>query len=320
MNRKAKILTFAVALVVCVFLAFGVAWTKKYEGRTPWIGVYTQSIDDDLADAFNLERTEGTVIVDVVDDSPAEEAGLRRKDIILEFNGKKVEPGRRLIDYVRETKVGDEVEVVILRKGEEKTLTVEIGERPESSWRYSDQWFDAEDFYKHALGFTSMDRGYIGISVQDLNEQLGDYFGVENGNGVLITEVLEDTPAEEVGLKAGDVIITADGERVYDAADLHDIISDFKEGDEVVIEYLRRGEKQTATVEVIEESFASRFQYLPNISIGIPNVPRLHGLDHFYLDKDDFPEIGDYEEDMKKLKDELNELRKELKELESKMD
>ncbi len=325
MNRALKFVIPGLIIAISITLAFGSGWAKKQQSGIPWIGIYTQDIDKELAEAFRIDRDQGIVIVDIVDDSPADEAGLRKKDIVIEFNGHKIGPDERLSDYVREMEIGDETEIVVLRKGEEKRLPIEIGKKPNAAWRNNYHWQDAQHFFNDALALSFTNRGYIGISIQDLNEQLGDYFGVVDGDGVLVTEVFEDSPAEEAGLKAGDVIVAANNGPVTDTDDLRDILSDFEGGDTVTIEYMRRGDRQTVSVEVTDESFWGSGYAPGNLNFNIPvpsvpSVPRLQGLSSYYLDKDVLPELKDFEDEMQDLKKELDELRKELRELESKLE
>lgn len=320
MKRAAIGAAVVTGLIVLVFMAFGTSSAKKYESARPWIGVYTQKIDKDLAEAFNLDQDNGIVVVDVVDDSPADEAGLKRKDVIIEFNGKKVGGSEPLTDFVRDTKIGDKVEVVVLRKGEKKTLTVEIGKKPESRWRDRDRSLYTTDFFRKNLAVSIGHRGYLGVAIQDLNEQLGDYFGVKDGDGVLITEVIEDSPAEKAGLKAGDVIVGADDEDITDSEDIFDALSDKEDGDTVSITYLRRGEKHTVPVEVTEESYSMHNVSLPSLNLQIPKPPSIKGFGGTYLGKDYQLEMDDFHEEMQQLKKELQELRDDLKDLEKKLD
>ena len=260
------------------------------------------------------------MVVDVVDDSPADEAGLRRKDVIIEFNGKKVDGSKPLADLVRETKVGDKVDIIVSRKGEKKNLTIEIGERPKSKWRDRERNVIVKDFFKNNLALAIGHRGYMGVAIQDLTVQLGDYFGVKDGDGALITEVEEDSPAEKAGLKAGDVIVGADGEDITDSEDIIDVMSDKEEGDTVSITYIRRGEKHTVPVEVTEESYSMHNISLPSLNIQIPKIPSIKGIDQFYLQKEYTRDMEDFQKEMQQLKKEMNELREELKELETKLD
>lgn len=322
MKRTAIGAALAAALIVALLMTFGVSSAKKYEGKaTPWIGVYTQEIDEDLSDAFNLDQDKGIVVVDVVDDSPAEEAGLKRKDVIVEFNGVKVDGSEPLADLVRDTKIGDKVDVVVMRKGQKKTLTVEIGERPSSKWRQFDKQLMVENLMKNNLAMAIGHRGYMGVTIQNLNDQLGEYFGVKNGNGVLITGVSEDSPAEKAGLKAGDVIIKADDEEIVDSEDIFDVMSDKEDGDTVSVTYLRRGDKHTVPVEVTEESYSMHNFSVPNFNIQIPSIPSIKGIHRMNLDREDIDlDMDEFHQEMQQLKKELQELREDLKDLESRLD
>ncbi len=323
MKRTAIGAMMVTALIVVLLAAFGVSSAKKYKSyasRTPWIGIYTQEIDKDLSEAFNLDEDQGIVVVSVIDDSPAEEAGLKRKDVIIEFDGKKIDGSEPLADFVRDTKIGDKVDIVVLRKGEKKTLTVEIGERPESNWRDYSRQFALGDVLKNNLALAITHRGYMGVAIQDLNEQLGDYFGVKDGDGVLITAVEEDSPAEKAGLKAGDVIVGADDEEITDSEDIFDVMSDKEDGDTVSITYLRRGDKHAVPVEVTEESYSAHNFNIPSFNIQIPKIPSIKGINRIDFDKQYDIEMDDFHEEMQQLKKELQELREDLKELESKLD
>ncbi len=86
--------------------------------------------------------------------------------------------------------------------------------------------------------------GWLGVNIDDLNPQLGDYFGVEDGDGVLVTAVVEDGPAAKAGLKAGDVIVKVGGDEVEDTGDLHETLAGTEADQKVKIEYLRKGKEQ----------------------------------------------------------------------------
>jgi len=320
MKNKTNSYALAGVFVFLALVVFGPAAAKKYDSEKAWIGVYTQTIDKDLQEAFDLEGDQGVVVVDVVDDSPADEAGLRRKDIITKFNGE----GDELADYVSDMKVGDKAEIVILRNGREKVLEVEVEQRPQSErpGSRSGSFFTIPKIITHGNSFSSYGNGYIGVSIQDLSDQLGKYFGVEAGEGILITDVFEDSPAEKAGLKAGDVIVSVDDEAVVETDELRDIISEKEEGDTVTIGYLRKGNKEKAVVEVTEETHGMSSFSMPNLNIRIPNLSGLKNLDHFYFSDDDqdYFDVKEYKKEMEELKRELMEMGKELKEIKLKLE
>ena len=95
-----------------------------------WLGVAIQNMDESLAEQFGVEVTEGVLISDVHDGSPAQEAGFERGDIVIGYNNREISDVNRLRNFVAQTEVGKKVKVKVLRKEKEKTLTVKIGEQP----------------------------------------------------------------------------------------------------------------------------------------------------------------------------------------------
>lgn len=327
--RLPRKLLLTIILPVTLLITIGATIdAKKYRSSSPWIGVYSQAIDEDLQEAFDLDRNEGIVIVEVVDNSPADEAGLRRRDVILKFNNKAVMGKKGLLKLVRETDVGDEVELIVLRNGKERSLSVEIGDEGDyrrGSFSVAPSSGSLYRTFNHNL----RPRTYIGVSIQNLNDQLGEYFGVSDGEGILITEIHEDSPAETAGLKAGDVLTHADGEELYKIGDLTEIISDKEEGDKLNLTILRRGQKKQITVEVTEDlygmnsygitPFGSSSFSVPNTSFNFVPLNELRGT-YFSDDDDEYFDQKDYQKLMKKLQKEMRELQKQLQIIDKKLE
>ncbi|MEE9442230.1 MAG: PDZ domain-containing protein [candidate division Zixibacteria bacterium] len=282
----------------------------------PWIGVYVQQIDEDMEEAFNLSRSDGIVIVDVLDGSPAEEAGLRKRDIIVNFNGKNIDGSTPLRDFVLDTEAGDEVDVVYVRNGKEKTAVVKIGNRPKSS-APGESIIGYKGPGNYAYSFISEPSGYIGVGIMDLNDQLGEYFGVEDGEGVLVTEVQDDSPAQVAGIKAGDVITGVDGEDVNSTDELREIIGAMEEGDRAEISYLRDKRERTVTVEIAEHEPEIHTFSAPRIRIPSPGSKsyglRWFGDDDFDIHFDDQrSEIDKLRKEIKKLQEEISKIKEKL--------
>jgi len=321
-------------LLVIITLALilgGTAMAEKYSSvKSSWMGVYTQEIDDDIIEAFDLDRTTGALVVDVVDDSPADKAGLRAKDIIISYNGEKVTGSEELIDLVRHSDIGQKIEIVYDRNGKEKTTTVEIGRRPKSPDTDRDMAFwngtHAPHIINRNFAYSAASDSYIGTAIQDLNDQLGDYFGVKDGEGVLITEIFKDSPAEEAGLKAGDVIVGVDGENVAESRDLIDIIADKEEGDVVDITYLRKGAKNSVKVTVDENTSGMNAFTMPGFNFRMPNMtaPNITSFgfdDDNYFKADEYrKDMDEYRRQMEEYRQEVQEMKKELNEIRKKLD
>jgi serine protease Do len=161
-----------------------------------YLGVMIQKITPALAKEFNLKNQSGALISDVVDDGPADKAGLKPGDVVLEYNGKPVTESRHLQLAVAGTKPGSKVPVEILRKGEKKTLEVTVKQLPGTD-QLSEASSDNDD-----------DTGTLnGVGVSDLDQQHRREFNIpKDVKGAIVTQVEPGSAAAEAGLKPGDVI------------------------------------------------------------------------------------------------------------------
>jgi len=161
-----------------------------------YLGVMIQDVTPALAKEFKLKDAAGALIGDVVPKGPADKAGLKQADVVLEFNGKKVPDSRRLRLMVGTVKPGTAVPVKILREGSTKSLEVTVQQQP-----------GTEEIAK-GDGPGSPDNGTLnGVSVSDLDPEARQQMKIpEQITGAVITEVEPGSPAAEAGLKAGDVI------------------------------------------------------------------------------------------------------------------
>ncbi len=310
--KKERTLVLLGGIVFLTLLVLNVpAQAEKDASKKGWLGVSIQDVDEDLKEALDLKSAEGVLVNEVVEDSPAEQAGIKKKDVIIKYKGKKVTDAGDLTTWVLETKPGEEIRLEIIRDGKKKKPKVIIGKQPKSySLLYGEDW----DFTPGRQSFSfGGKRGYLGVVLEGLSEQLGDYFGAKDGEGALITEVEEDSPAEKAGLKAGDVIVKIDGEEVEDPGDVVEVVTGKEEGDKVEVDVLRNKKKKTFTLEVAErESTFGSLKGLKHLKIlDSPRRGSSAGI-RIEIDKERF------KEDMEKLKEELKELKEELKELKEK--
>jgi serine protease Do len=156
-----------------------------------WLGVSIQAITPDLAQQFQLEKDYGTLVADVIENSPAEKAGLMRGDVITEFNGKEVEEPYNLRNIVASTPPGTEVAMKIIRDGEIETLTVTIGDLPVEAQKTP----------------TEFENALKGVSVQNLTPDIYRQLTLpEKIRGVVVTDIESLSPAE-TRLMPGDVIL-----------------------------------------------------------------------------------------------------------------
>jgi S1-C subfamily serine protease len=311
MFKKSSNLTL-LALVMVVFLLSSLSWAKKStkEDTQGYLGVYLQELTSDLKKSLDLdESVEGVLVSGVVEDSPAEEAGLEDGDVLISFDGKKVYSVSKLTSLVRKTSPGTGVALVIIRDGKEKKLKVKIGEKSSSIWygEIPEGITQLKKVKKEHAGWTFYSKPKLGIMIQDLNDQLGEYFGVRDGKGVLITEVIEKSSADEAGLKAGDVIVGIDDQPVENTDDLLKVTSDKEKGDRVELKVLRDKRAQKIELSIKEDdSFTKFYSDIEKMKV-LPKIEKL-----------EIPEIKLREEsyfDEKELKSELKQLKKEMAEL-----
>jgi membrane-associated protease RseP (regulator of RpoE activity) len=241
-----------------------------------FLGIYAEDVNKENMGRYGLREARGVAITQVVKDSPAEKAGLKKDDVILKFEGDSVTSVRKLNRLVSEVAPDQTARLAISRGGVEQEVTVTVGKRNVSSntfhrwqgleglkgleelrgvmppdapgapganvWKWEGQGPGGE-----GMIFSFGNNRRIGATTMQLTKQLADYFGVADGKGVLVTSVTDDSPAAKAGLKAGDVITSVDGEKVEGAGDLSRAINKKKDGD-VTLTVIRNRSQQTITV------------------------------------------------------------------------
>src|SRR5215468_1847608 len=192
-----------------------------------WLGVSIQPLTPELAKGFGLRDAKGVLISDVVQDSPAERAGIAAGDIITEFDKKKVDTPQDLQKAVAATVPGKGVPVKVWRDKSEKTLEIKIGETPDETV---------------ALKSTNKGRAMLGLDVRPITPDVARQLNLRGGEGVLVFSVDDDSPAAEAGLQRGDVIREVNRQRVRNLQDYERATKEVKEGDRVTV-LLQRGQQ-----------------------------------------------------------------------------
>ena len=189
-----------------------------------YLGIGVAEINAERAKALKLSEERGVEITRVEPDSPAEKAGLKPGDVVLEYNGQRVEGAQQFVRMVRETPPGRRITLLVSRDGATQTVTATLGRRRADDWplgpefranmeRLREQLRDLRiDMYAPRAMVLSWRSTLLGVEAESLTDQLAEFFGVKEG--VLVRSVLKGTPAETAGLKAGDVITKVDGETV----------------------------------------------------------------------------------------------------------
>ena len=224
-------------------------------GEDAWLGVTVKDVTAEKAKELKLPGEYGAVVQEVREDSPAAKAGLEKGDVILRFAGEKVRSVAELQRLVSETPPGRTITLEINRGGRTQTLSAQIAKAPEQKWFSHFTMPDVTIPDVHVPDFDSnmMFAGTprLGISAEKLTPQLADYFGVKQGQGVLIREVEKGTPAEKGGLKAGDVIVKVNADAISSVSDLRRALrSDSKEKRQVTLTIVRDRKEQTLNVQL----------------------------------------------------------------------
>lgn len=198
-----------------------------------WFGVSVQSITPDLAKQFKLNESQGTLISNVIENSPAEMAGLIRGDVIIEFNGEKVDEPFALRNTVAGIKPGEEVSIKIIRDEEVRTINVVIGELPVDIKKIP------SPVIKNALK---------GVSVMNLTPEIYDKLSLpEKIRGVVVTNIVPGSPAE-TSLAPGDVILEVNRKGITSVEDYEARVSNIKSDKDILLLLFRRGSTIFATI------------------------------------------------------------------------
>ncbi|SDM04690.1 Do family serine endopeptidase [Maricaulis salignorans] len=186
-----------------------------------WLGVGIQNVTEDIASAMGLEESTGAIISSVVAGGPADQAGFEREDVVLAVNDESVENSRDLTRRIGEFSSGTDVRFRVLRDGRERTLRVELGERPDDS--------TLNQLPSREQAEASVD--IFGMTLSELSDEVRDGRGLAAGTVGLVIESLEPGgEASRKGLSRGDIILEAGGRAVGTTEALRDAINAARAG------------------------------------------------------------------------------------------
>jgi len=192
-----------------------------------WLGVSIQPLTAELAKSFNAKDTKGVLISDVIGESPAAKAGLKPGDILLEFDGKKVEAPADLQRTVGLAQPGQEAKMKVWRDQGEKTIDIKIGEAPD----------DKETPARPSRVAPST----LGLEVRPITPEIARQLNLKSNDGVIVARVDEGSAAGDAGVQRGDVIREINRQKVRSMADYERLTKDVKEGDRLTV-LLQRGQ------------------------------------------------------------------------------
>jgi serine protease Do len=190
-----------------------------------WLGVSIQPLTPELAKSFGAKEGKGVLISDIVPDSPAAKAGLKSGDILLEFEGKKMDSPADLQRAVGLTTPGQEAKVKLWRDQAEKSVDIKIGEA-------SDE--------REAQRPPGRGKSMLGMDVRPITPEVARQLNLKSPDGVIVARVEEESAAAEAGVQRGDVIREINRQRVRSMADFERLTKDVKDGDRLTV-LLQRG-------------------------------------------------------------------------------
>ncbi len=214
---------------------------EKKEVKRGYLGVSLDRVPKALSEQLDLD-SRGVMITDVVDDGPADKAGLEAHDLLVSFDGKTVEGDlAKLSGWIRDSDPGDEVTVKVLRKGKEKSMEVTIGGRPgDGDRKINVQVAPIEE--------DDDGRGFLGVMLEEVPPSLAAHLDLGE-RGVIVTNVMEGGPADKGGLELHDIVLAYDGKTIEgDQAKATAWIKNYKAGESVTLTVLRKGKERSVKV------------------------------------------------------------------------
>jgi len=201
-----------------------------------WLGVMIQPVTPELARQFKLERPIGALVGEVTPDSPAAQAGMRPGDVIVGYDGKEISQMSMVPTLVAQTPVGKEVKVVVMRQGQATELLVTIGKLEE------------EDETRVARARQAEEK--LGLSVQELTEEVARSLGIKEREGVLIANVEPGSAAAEAGLRRGELIVEINQQPVQTLAEYDELMEAAMEEGGVLLLVRRQGQSRFVAIRI----------------------------------------------------------------------
>jgi serine protease Do len=237
-----------------------------------YLGVDIRDLTAERASELKLPNAGGVEITMVDQDAPAAKAGLREQDVIVSFDGQKIDSAEQLRQRIRAMAPGASAKIGFLRAGQPMDLTVKLASRKQMLASPGGRTLQppamhppiASDFAMPQLSVVPF-WAHDGLIVEDLTPQLGEFLGVRNGDGVLVRSVEKGSVADAAGLRAGDVIVKVDGEQITCSSDWRHAMRQHKAGS-VTLGVVRDKREQAVTMKIPERRTGSLRIDLPDMT------------------------------------------------------
>jgi serine protease Do len=226
---------FAVPINMAKFVAPQLAEHGRVErGR---LGVTVQPLSPELAKSFGLVQQDGALVSSVAEGSPAAQAGVRPGDVVVEYDGHKIGRTTELSRMVAATPVGKQVSMKVMRDGKPMTLSPTIA-----------RLTDTEEKAVAGAAPGAAERGRLGVVVEPLTPETARGLGMSGEQGVVVKSVQDGSPADQAGIRTGDVITEVDRQPVKSAEELRRLVEQHKAGTAMLLRVSREGSARYLTV------------------------------------------------------------------------
>lgn len=210
-----------IGFAVPVNMAKEVIKQLKEEGEVTrgWLGVGIQDINDEMSEYYGIKDKKGVLVSKVFPGDPADKAGIKTKDIIIEVNGQKIISSHELTRTIANFHVGEKVKIKVLRDGKEKTFTVKIAKRQQDKIASRNMPYN--------------EQGSFGIQVSDLTPEIANRLNLRETEGVVVTGVQSGSQGDDKGIRARDIIKEINHHSINTVDEYNDVIQKVKKGDTV---------------------------------------------------------------------------------------
>ncbi len=203
-------------------------FSSDESGTSSYLGVDIADVSAERLSALKLKEEKGVEVTMVDQDAPAGKAGIKEHDVILSMNGTSIESGAQLRRMIHEMPPGRVVSFGLSRDGQPVTVKVQLADKHSEFWPHpnvGDIHVNIPEIHIPEIDMPSFNMVVVtsaarsGLMVENITPQLGEFFGVKNGNGVLVRSVEKGSRGEKAGIRAGDVIVKVNDEPVHDTSD-----------------------------------------------------------------------------------------------------
>ncbi len=204
-----------------------------------WLGVAIQNVSQEMAEYYKLDPGQGVYVAKAYEDNPAYKAGIRQGDVIMSIDGKAINSSRDLTITIANLKVGQKIEVDLIRDGRDKTISVKLGERPD---KVAENQYQGQNTYDNfGFMFKKVDN--------EMAQRMGYPLGIQ---GLVVTQIKPDTLAARSGVRVGDLLVELNHKKITNPGDYSKALKKVNKGD-VAQMLFRRGGSQVFVVRFVKE-------------------------------------------------------------------